>query len=343
MNAGPTLLLASSGGHIRELAELVRILRLRPELCVWGSSRGRQLEGLASQGWRTVEVPLCEPRDTRALRRAIVPAYRILRALKPQGVLTTGSAVALPFALGAIAQGIPYTFVESLTRVAKPSRTGSIVELLPFLDLRTQVHPWSRRRGPVRSEWRRTISALDGFAKARRDDPPMPKRVFVSTGIMTREYPFERLYATLERVVPEGVEVRVQGGLDRRSSRLTMLPDLAPAVLAEEMRAADAVIVHAGVGLSLDCFDLGINPLVVPREGAFGEHVDDHQLEFAQSLNERDLGTLVPAAKLDWASIVESTRYVTRRVQEPVDPALLGLKGLSDERLARHWSTQAAG
>ncbi|MGD9703666.1 MAG: glycosyltransferase [Acidimicrobiia bacterium] len=323
-------LLASAGGHVRELTELVRQLGLRPGNATWGSSKGKQLDSLAADGWDVVEVPLCEPRDTAALLKAFRPAHHILGDVRPSGVLTTGSAVALPFAAASRLRRIPFTFVESLTRVSGPSRTGTFIELLPGIDLRTQVIPWERRRGPLTRRWRRTISALDGFERIATTTSMPVRRVFVAVGIMTREYPFDRLFDRLEAIVPDGVEVRVQGSRPRTTDRLTLLPDLTPAGVQAEIEAADAVIVHAGVGLTLDCFEAGRHPLVVAREGAHGEHVDDHQLEFADALRRQDLATTAHVDDLTWSVVEEAVGWSVRRAAPKLDPERLGLAGLPD-------------
>ena len=53
------------------------------------------------------------------------------------------------------------------------------------------------------------------------------------------------------------------------------------------------VILHAGAGSVIQAIHAGKFPLVMPRRADLGEHVDDHQLEFAQELS--DLGKVVLA------------------------------------------------
>lgn len=57
----------------------------------------------------------------------------------------------------------------------------------------------------------------------------------------------------------------------------------------DEMRghisAADAVICSSGPGAVMDARELGRLPIAVPRLQRFGEHVDDHQVAFAQHLD----------------------------------------------------------
>jgi UDP-N-acetylglucosamine--N-acetylmuramyl-(pentapeptide) pyrophosphoryl-undecaprenol N-acetylglucosamine transferase len=163
------------------------------------------------------------------------------------------------------------------------------------------------------------VSTLDGFEHVDREYHGVMRRVFVATGIMTREYPFDRLFKKLEAIVPDGVEIRVQGAGNWKSSKLTLLSDLSPDALAKEIDAADAVVIHAGVGLALDCMAIGKNPVVVPRESRHREHVDDHQSEFARELANRLLATVRFVDALQWRDVQESTRSAIRRVNRSCD------------------------
>jgi UDP-N-acetylglucosamine transferase subunit ALG13 len=49
---------------------------------------------------------------------------------------------------------------------------------------------------------------------------------------------------------------------------------------------ADLLIMHAGAGSIMHAVEAGKVPVVMPRRAAFGEHVNDHQVEFAQALAE---------------------------------------------------------
>jgi UDP-N-acetylglucosamine--N-acetylmuramyl-(pentapeptide) pyrophosphoryl-undecaprenol N-acetylglucosamine transferase len=49
--------------------------------------------------------------------------------------------------------------------------------------------------------------------------------------------------------------------------------------------SASAVVCHAGVGSIMTVLSLGKTPVVIPRLKAFGEHVDDHQLQIARELD----------------------------------------------------------
>lgn len=47
---------------------------------------------------------------------------------------------------------------------------------------------------------------------------------------------------------------------------------------------AEVVILHAGAGSVIHALRAGKTPIVMARRAKFGEHVDDHQIEFARKL-----------------------------------------------------------
>lgn len=59
---------------------------------------------------------------------------------------------------------------------------------------------------------------------------------------------------------------------------------LTVADLQRLLATADCVVTHAGPGLLMEARAAGHDPVVVPRDPAHGEHVDDHQLRFAAHL-----------------------------------------------------------
>lgn len=51
-----------------------------------------------------------------------------------------------------------------------------------------------------------------------------------------------------------------------------------------QVQQADLLILHAGAGSVIHAMQAGKVPVVMPRRAKYGEHVDDHQLEFAHAL-----------------------------------------------------------
>jgi UDP-N-acetylglucosamine transferase subunit ALG13 len=113
--------------------------------------------------------------------------------------------------------------------------------------------------------------------------------IFVTLG--THHDPFPRLIDGLQAL--DGQDLVVQHGHSPAPLHVADAIDFLPfADLMEQIRTADAVVTHAGVGSILTCLRLGRTPLVVPRQRRFGEHVDDHQVELTRAL--ADDGKVLP-------------------------------------------------
>lgn len=59
--------------------------------------------------------------------------------------------------------------------------------------------------------------------------------------------------------------------------------------LVSAMAAADAVVTQGGPAAIMDARSVGHRPVVLPRRGTLGEHVDDHQVRFGAWMAERGL------------------------------------------------------
>ena len=53
---------------------------------------------------------------------------------------------------------------------------------------------------------------------------------------------------------------------------------------ADQMNRAELVILHAGAGSVIHAIQTGKVPVIMPRRQEYGEHVNNHQLEFARAL-----------------------------------------------------------
>lgn len=61
----------------------------------------------------------------------------------------------------------------------------------------------------------------------------------------------------------------------------------------QKVQTASLLILHAGAGSVLHAIQAGKVPVIVPRRAGFGEHVDDHQIEFARQLGTAGLAVVV--------------------------------------------------
>ncbi|MGN9777214.1 glycosyltransferase [Micromonospora sp. H33] len=109
--------------------------------------------------------------------------------------------------------------------------------------------------------------------------------VLVAVG--TDKHPFDRLVGWLEGWAPEVtdlVALTVQHGHTRAPDVPGAVPFLGHDELQAAMSGADLVVCHGGPATILEARRHGRLPIVVPRDPAHGEHVDDHQLLFARRL-----------------------------------------------------------
>lgn len=122
--------------------------------------------------------------------------------------------------------------------------------------------------------------------------------IFLSVG--TERFPFDRLVQAADKIQERlaGEPVFIQLGQSQvlpkqcEWSRFLSFPEF-----RSRLSEARMVITHAGVGTILLCLQNGKIPIAVPRRKKLGEHVDDHQLEFAQRMAE--LGYVVLAESQD--------------------------------------------
>ena len=102
----------------------------------------------------------------------------------------------------------------------------------------------------------------------------------------TDTHPFQRLVDWLDAmaVAHPDAEVVVQHG-HSAAPVVALGHDFLPhADLLELMHAANVVVSHGGPGTIMDAHRCGRVPVVVPRDPQLGEHVDGHQLRFAQTI-----------------------------------------------------------
>lgn len=292
---GP-LLVASPGGHLDELLILVDQLGLPRDEAVWVSAPTSQTRSLLA-GEKVVWLPRIGSGERRKALQALPAAIRLHRQLRPSMLVSTGALFVVPHLLAAAGHRCETWFVDSATRVDAPSQTGRLAQRLPGVKLFAQGDGWGDRR------WQPVPSVLDAFQSARRPAGPAlgagstrATKVVVSLG--TELWPFPRAVAGALRVLPAADVVWQTGStvFDHDGRRLQQwLP-------AEELHAAlgaaDVVITHGGVGSVLACLRQGTVPVVLPRTAGQGEHIDDHQHQFARLLAERDLAVCTDPDRL---------------------------------------------
>lgn len=281
------LLVASTGGHLEELFQLEP--RLSPEFSEteWVTFDDAQSRSLLAG--RTVHhVDRIPPRGLREAVNDVGPALRILRRGRFTDVISTGSAIAVPFLYAAAALGRRPHYIESAARTMGPSLTGRLVSRVPGVALYSQLESWADRR------WMWRGSVMDGFQASPLHSPPHNfSRIVVTFGTM-RGFPFPRAVHAADRLLAEvgnpDREVLWQiGDTPARVSGKTIHGVIPTAELDAAMADADLVIAHGGLGSVLRTLNTGMRPLLLFRQARYGEHVDDHQRLICAELEFRGL------------------------------------------------------
>jgi UDP-N-acetylglucosamine transferase subunit ALG13 len=102
----------------------------------------------------------------------------------------------------------------------------------------------------------------------------------------TDHHPFDRLMGWVDRWFEDGGAARarclVQSGTSRPPHRAPWRAYLTNPEMQEAMAEAVCVVCHGGPTTIADAARHGKKPVVVPRRKALGEHVDDHQVAYAE-------------------------------------------------------------
>lgn len=121
----------------------------------------------------------------------------------------------------------------------------------------------------------------------------MNTRIFVTVG--TDHHPFTRLLDWMDdwAVDRPDVQLVVQHGAARLSRHGTNHALLGAEEIRAQYEAADLVVSQVGPGTIADANCAGHLPIVVPRDPALGEVVDDHQVAFGEFMSARGRCTSV--------------------------------------------------
>ena len=280
---GEVLLVASGGGHIEQLKLLAdRLPYSAPRR--WITFDTAQTRSLLA-GEDVAYVPYVGPRDYTSLAKNLLLSRSIGVNSSTEAVISTGSGVALAYLPQSGRKRVATHYIESATRVDGPSLTGRILAKCPGVNVYTQYRSWSD------DTWNYAGSVFEGF-EIDQDfvGTGTVRKAVVSLGTI-KPYGFRRLVDRLVTMFNEAeIEVTWQTGAtnvdDLPIDARTMIPNHE---LRSEIAEADLLVAHAGTGIALTALREGKCPLLVPREAAHGEHVDNHQFEIAKVLQESGL------------------------------------------------------
>jgi UDP-N-acetylglucosamine--N-acetylmuramyl-(pentapeptide) pyrophosphoryl-undecaprenol N-acetylglucosamine transferase len=312
-----TLLAASNGGHLKQLHRLRDRLEGVPGPFEWITFDTPQARSLL-EGETVHFVPFIGGRDPGNVARNFPFARRILRETGAEALVSTGSAIALPyFTLGRM-RGRHCHWIESAARMEGPSLTGRMISRIPGVRLYAQYESWAGGRWAFRG------SVFDSFAgvEASAGEARIARAV-VTLGTY-KGTPYTRIVRRLLEILPPEVEVLWQtGATDVAELGIEGVYALPERELSEAMAAADVVITHAGVGTALAALEVGKCPVMAPRLAAHGEAVDDHQVQIAEQLSRRGLAVTVDAERIALDHLLEAA---SRTIGAPAEPPAFRLQ-----------------
>jgi UDP-N-acetylglucosamine--N-acetylmuramyl-(pentapeptide) pyrophosphoryl-undecaprenol N-acetylglucosamine transferase len=296
------LLVASTGGHLKELHHLRWRLSDVDGPYRWVTFDTPQSRSLLA-GEEVEFVRFVGDRDAVNAVRSLGEARRLAQDPEVDAVISTGASVAIPYIAMARARRLRCCYVESAARIDGPSLSGRLLSGVPGVTLVTQCRGWAGGR------WRYGGSVFDSFEPV--DPAPTGaarlEKVVVALGTTAEGFP--RIVRRLKAILPPEADVLWQTGNTDISELGVpghhMLPERD---LTEAMREADAVVCHAGVGNALAALEVGKCPVIVPRRLSFEELVDDHQVQIARELRERGLAISVEADEVTREDLLAASR-----------------------------------
>lgn len=207
-----------------------------------------------------------------------IKAFYILLLEKPDLILSTGSEIAIPFFyIGKLLQ-IKTIFIESLTRINELSGTGKIllkvtdIFLVQWPNLSKKYKNTMYKGNLLKSSFNREKNNSEGF-------------IFVTVGTAA----FERLVEQcddLAKIIDN--KIIIQKGRSNYKPRNVEYFDFTKNLTEfnDLIDKANVVIGHAGVGTILNVLGKNTPLIVVPRIKKNREHIDNHQLELSNHLEE---------------------------------------------------------
>ena len=119
--------------------------------------------------------------------------------------------------------------------------------------------------------------------------------IFVTVG--THEQPFDRLVRCVDELKGSGIiaeDVFIQTGYTDYEPQHCQWSKLLPySDMEKYVKEARIVVTHGGPSSFIMPLQIGKTPIVVPRQEQFGEHVNDHQLNFALEVEKRQKTIMV--------------------------------------------------
>lgn len=156
--------------------------------------------------------------------------------------------------------------------------------------------------------------------------------IFVTLG--TQKFQFNRLLLMIDEMISKGTvheHVFAQiGNSDYRPKNYEYSSFLDKKEFEKKVHGCDVLITHSGVATIMTGLRYQKKIIVVPRLSKYGEHVDNHQVQIAESFSERnyiamykegdDLGKVVENVKKhNFNSYVSQRKQMVKIIQDYID------------------------
>lgn len=141
--------------------------------------------------------------------------------------------------------------------------------------------------------------------------------IFVTVG--THEQPFDRLVRCIDKLKEDGTiseKVIIQSGYCTYKPEHCIWSKLfSYKEMESNIAKARIVITHGGPSSFIAPLQLGKTPIVVPRKQEFGEHINNHQVDFCKTVEKR-MGNII---------VVEDIEKLSNLI-EHYDEILIGMR-----------------
>jgi UDP-N-acetylglucosamine transferase subunit ALG13 len=146
--------------------------------------------------------------------------------------------------------------------------------------------------------------------------------VIVAVG--TDHHPFDRMINWIDSwcAANPGTTVLVQRGTSKGTEVCPSVELLPHPELCERFARAVAVVSHGGPSTVMDARMAGRMPIVMARDPQYGEHVDDHQMRFAEHLKRHELAAVVDQ-EVDLHAAIDAALANPDDFSVPVDGAAI--------------------
>lgn len=142
--------------------------------------------------------------------------------------------------------------------------------------------------------------------------------IFVTVG--THEQPFNRLVEYMDNwAMTHEEEVIIQTGFSTYEPKHCQWKKLfAYKDMTEHVERARIVITHGGPSSFIMPLQIGKVPVVVPRKQAFGEHVNDHQVDFCKKVEKRQGNIIVIEDINSLGDVIDQYESITNKMDNSI-------------------------